>query len=88
MQVINHATTGISSMNVNHEADNSNRETEYKSESDKGDKDDSEPTPGACFHQVSHPMNNDAGSLNPYWILLDNQSMVHMFSKHALLADK
>ena len=87
MQGINGATTGISSMHVDHKADKSNRETEYNSESDKEDGDDSEPTPGACFHQFYHHMNNDAGRLNPYWILLDNQITLHMFSNRALLAN-
>ena len=32
-------------------------------------------------------MNNDAGRLNPYWILLDNQSTVHMFSNRTFLAN-
>ena len=49
--------------------------------------DDSEPTPGACFHQVSHHMNNNGVRLNPYWILLENQSMLHMFSNRDLLAN-
>ena len=43
--------------------------------------------PGACFHQVSHHMKNDTGRLNPYWIPLDNQNMVHMFSNRVLLAN-
>ena len=72
VQVINCATTGISSMHINHEADESNRETEYNSESDNEDNNDSEPTPGACFHQVSFHINNDAGHLNLYCILLNN----------------
>ena len=76
---------GISSMNVDHEADESNGETEYNSECDNKDDDNSKPTSGACFHQVSHHMNNDAGCLNPYWILLDNQSTVHIFSNRVLL---
>ena len=67
MQGINRATTGISSMNVNHKADKSNGETEYNSESDnKYDNNDSKPTLGGCFHQVSHHMNNDYGRLNPH----------------------
>ena len=74
-------------MHVKHEADKSNGETEYNSNSDNKDNDDSEPTPGACFHQVSHHMNNDVRRLNPYWILLDNQITVHMFSNRALLAN-
>ena len=32
-------------------------------------------------------MNNDVGRLNPYWVLLDNQSTVHMFSNRALFAN-
>ena len=43
--------------------------------------------PGAFFHQVNHHMKNDTGRLNPYWILLDNQSTVHMFRNCALLAN-
>ena len=86
MQVINRATTGISSMHADHEIDKSNVETEYNSDSDNKDDDDSKPTPGACFHQVSHHMNNDTGCHNQYWILLNNHSAVHMFSNHALLA--
>ena len=85
VQGINCVTTIISSMHVDHKVDESNGETEYKSESGNKDDDDSEPTPGACFHQVSHHMKNDAGRLNPYCILLDNQSKVHMFSNSALL---
>ena len=64
-----------------------NGETEYDSESDNEDDDESEPTPGACFHQFYHHMNNDIVHLNPYWILLDNQRTVHMFSNRALLAN-
>ena len=29
-------------------------------------------------------MNNDAGRLYPYWILLENQITVNMFSNHSL----
>ena len=87
VQGVNCATTGISSMHVDHEADESNGEIEYNSNSDNEYGNDSDPTPGACFHQVSHHMNNNPGHLNPYWILLDNQSTVHMFSNHALLAN-
>ena len=47
VQGIKSATTGISSMHANHEEDESNGETEYNSESDNKDYDDSEPTPGA-----------------------------------------
>ena len=32
-------------------------------------------------------MNNDAGRLNPYWILLDNQIKVQRFSNQSLLAN-
>ena len=32
-------------------------------------------------------MKNDTGSLNPYWILLDNQSTVNMFSNCTQLAN-
>ena len=32
-------------------------------------------------------MNNNARRLNSYWILLDNQRMVHMFSNRSLLAN-
>ena len=53
-------------MHVDHEADERNGETEYNSESNNEDDENSKPTPGACFHQVSHHMNNDAGRLNPY----------------------
>ena len=67
-------------MNIDHRTDEINRESEYNSESDNEDDDDSDPTPGVCFHQVSYHMNNDAGHLNSYWILLNNKSMVHMFS--------
>ena len=74
-------------MHVNHKADKSNGETEYNSESDNEDDGDSDPTPGECFRQVSHHMNNDVGRLNPYWVLLDNQSTVHMFSNRALFAN-
>ena len=87
MQVINRATTGISSMHADHEIDKSNVETEYNSDSDNKDDDDSKPTPGACFHQVSCHMNNDARRLNPYWILLNNQSTLQMFSKRSLLVN-
>ena len=87
MKGINCATTGISRMHVNHKADDSNREIEYNSESNNEDDDESEPTLGACFHQVSHHMNNYSGRLNPYWIILDNQSTVHMFSNLSLLAN-
>ena len=68
VQETNRATTGISSMHVNNEADESNIETEYNSEYDNNDDDDSDPTPGACFHQFSHQTNKDAGCLNPLWI--------------------
>ena len=47
MQGINLATTGISSMHVNHKADESNGDTEYNSDSNNEDNDNSEPTPGA-----------------------------------------
>ena len=73
-------------MHVNHEADESNREIEYNSESNNKDDDESEPTLGAFFHQLSRNMNNNAGLLNPYWILIDKQSTEHMFSNCALLA--
>ena len=72
VQGINSATTGISSMHINQEADESNGETEYNSESNNKDDKDSEPTLGAWFHQVSHHMNNDARRLNINWIILDN----------------
>ena len=74
-------------MHVNHEADKSNVETEYNSESDNKDDNDSEPASGACFYQVSQHMNNDAGHLYPFWILLENQSTVQMFINRALLAN-
>ena len=32
-------------------------------------------------------MNNDEGRLNPYWIILNNQSTVHMFRNRDLLAN-
>ena len=32
-------------------------------------------------------MKNDTGRLKPYWILLENQSTVHMFGNRALLAN-
>ena len=72
-------------MHVDHKADKSNIETEYNSDSDNEDDNNSDPTPDVCFHQVSHHMNKDTGRLNPYWILLDNQITVHMFSNRALL---
>ena len=87
VQGVNCATTDISSMHVNQEADESNGETEYNSDSDNEENDNSEPTPGACFHQVTHHINNDAGRLNPYWILLKNHSTVHMLSNRAFLAN-
>ena len=62
LQGINYATTGILSMNVNHESDENNREIEYNSESDNKDDNNSEPTPGECFRQLSHHMNNGAGA--------------------------
>ena len=74
-------------MNVNHEAEESNWEIEYNSESKNEDDDNPEPTPGKWFRQVSHQMNNDAGHLNPYWIILNNQSTVHIFSNHTLLVN-
>ena len=74
-------------MNVNHESYKSSRETEYNSESNNKDDNNSEPTPGACFHQVSHHINKEAVQLNPYWKFLDNQSTVRMFKNCALLAN-
>ena len=74
-------------MHVNHKADDSNGDTEYNSKSDNEYDNNSEPMPGACFHQVYHHMKNDTRRLNPYWILLNNQSTVHIFSNHVLLAD-
>ena len=62
VQGINCATTGILIMNVNHESYKSSRETEYNSESNNKDDNNSEPTPGACFRQVSHHINNGAGA--------------------------
>ena len=50
VQGINHATTGISSMHINHEADGSKGETEYNSKSNNKDNGNSEPTLGAFFH--------------------------------------
>ena len=47
MQGFNHVTTVISSMHVNHEAEKSNGDIEYNSESDNESDNDSEPTPGA-----------------------------------------
>ena len=85
VQVINRATTFISSMHADHKADESNGETEYNSESENEDDNDSEPTPGALFHQVYHHMNNDTGCLDPYWILLENKRTVDIFSNRALL---
>ena len=87
MQGVNRGTTCISSMHANHEADERNRDTEYNYKSDNEEDDDSNPTPGTCFHQVSHHMNNENGRLNPYWILLDNKITVRMFRNHALLAN-
>ena len=87
MQGINLVTTGISSMHVNHKADESNGEKEYNSDSCNEDNDNSDPTPGACFRQVYHQMNNDTGRLNQYWIILNNQRTVHMFSNHTLLSN-
>ena len=87
VQGVNRDMTGISSMHGDHEADESNRDIKYNSESDNEDDNDSDPTPGACFHQISHHTKNDTIYLNSYWILLDNQSPVHMLSSRALLAD-
>ena len=87
MQGINFATAGISSMHINHKADKSNGETEYNSEFDNKDNNKSKPTPGACFHQISHHMNNEARRLNPYWILLNNQITVHKFSSRDILTN-
>ena len=87
IQGVNRIATGISIMHITQKADKSNRETKYKSESDNKDNDLSESTSVACFHQVSHHMKNETGRLNPYWILLYNQSTVHMFSNHALLSN-
>ena len=47
MQGVNRITMGISSMHVNHEADERNGEPEYNSDPKNEDNDDSEPTPGA-----------------------------------------
>ena len=85
MQGINRTTTSTSSIHVDHEADKSNGETENNSKSDNKYDDNSEPTPDALFPQVSYHINNEAGRLNPYWNLLDNQSTVHMFRNRALL---
>ena len=76
---------GISNMHVDHEADGSNGDTEYNSESKNEDDDNYKPMPGAWLHQIFHHTKNETGSLNPYWALLTNHSMVHMFRKHALL---
>ena len=70
MQGINRVVPGISIMNVDHEVYDSNRETEYKSEFNNEDDNNSDPTPGSRFHHFSHHMNNDVGRLNPYCILL------------------
>ena len=32
-------------------------------------------------------MNKNTGCLNPYWILIDNQSTVRIFSNHDILAN-
>ena len=85
VQGINRTTTCTSSMHVDHESDKSNRETENNSKSDNEDDDNSEPMPDALFHKVSYHINNDAGRLNLYWNLLDNQITVHMFRNRALL---
>ena len=85
VQGINHVTTCISSIHLNHEVDESNGDTEYNFESDNESDNNSDPTPGACFHQASHHINNDTGRINPYWVLLDNQIAVHIFSNRALL---
>ena len=60
VQGINRTMTGISSMHVDQKADESNGETEYNCESVNKDDDDSEPTLGTCFHQVSRHMNINA----------------------------
>ena len=75
-QGFNCVTTGVSSMQMNHEAYEGNRETEYSYRSNNEDDNNSDPLPGACFHQISNHMKNETKRLNPYWILLDNQSMV------------
>ena len=62
---VNHVTTGISSMHVDQEVDESNGETEYNFKSENEDDDDSEPMSGACFHQVSHHMKNDTRRMKP-----------------------
>ena len=85
MQGINRTTTGISSVNINHEAEESKGETKYNSKSYNEDDNNLEPTLGACFRQVSHHMNNDAVRLNPYWILIENKSTMHMFINRDLL---
>ena len=64
MKGINHATTGISIIHDDHKAEESNGETEYNSKSNNIENNNSDPTPGACFHQVSHHMNNNAGRLD------------------------
>ena len=47
VQGINRVTTGISSMHVDHEAENINRETEYNYDPNNEDDGDSKPTSGA-----------------------------------------
>ena len=85
VQGVNRVSTGIYSMHVRNDADDRNKDTGY--ESTNASNYDSNPTPGASFHQIYHHMKNKNGRLNPYWILLYNHIMVHMFVNCAPLAD-
>ena len=75
----------MSIMHVDHEAGESNKETEWNYISDNEDKNYPDPTPGACFHQIYNHTKHETGRLNPYWILLYNQITLHMFSNRTLL---
>ena len=58
VQGFNRVTAVISSIHVDHEADESNVETGYNSDSKNEYDDDSNPTTGACFRQVSQHTKN------------------------------
>ena len=70
-------------MHFGNDADNSNEDKVY--DPTDASYNNFDLTPGSCLHQISHHTKNKNRRLNPYWILLDNQRTLHMFTNRALL---